>query len=48
VGGAVVGNAGAHGRDVAADILSATILNEANEVVEWSTEALAYAYRAAR
>src|SRR3974390_38630 len=28
VGGAVVGNAGAHGRDVAADLLSATILGE--------------------
>jgi UDP-N-acetylmuramate dehydrogenase len=48
VGGAVVGNAGAHGRDVAADLLSATILNEANEVVEWSTEALAYAYRSSK
>ena len=39
VGGAVVGNAGAHGRDVAADLLSATILNEVNEVAEWSKEA---------
>jgi UDP-N-acetylmuramate dehydrogenase len=48
VGGAVVGNAGAHGRDVATDLLSATILNEANEVVEWSKEELAFAYRSSR
>ena len=45
VGGAVVGNAGAHGRDVAADLVSATILNADNEVSEWSKEALAFEYR---
>ena len=45
VGGAVVGNAGAHGRDIAADLLSATILNEANEVVECSKSALQFEYR---
>ena len=48
VGGAVVGNAGAHGRDVAADLLSATILNEANEVVEWSKSDLQFEYRSSR
>ena len=48
VGGAVVGNAGAHGRDVAADLLSATILNEVNEVSEWSREELQFAYRGSR
>jgi UDP-N-acetylmuramate dehydrogenase len=48
VGGAVVGNAGAHGRDVAADLLSATILNDANEVVEWSKSDLQFGYRSSR
>jgi UDP-N-acetylmuramate dehydrogenase len=48
VGGAVVGNAGAHGRDIAADVLSATILNDANEVVEWSKEDLQFEYRSSR
>jgi UDP-N-acetylmuramate dehydrogenase len=48
VGGAVVGNAGAHGRDVAADLLSATILNADNEVSEWSKVGLAFEYRSSR
>lgn len=48
VGGAVVGNAGAHGRDIAADLLAVTILNEANEVVEWSKEDLEFTYRSSR
>ena len=48
VGGAVVGNAGAHGRDVSTDLLSATILNEENEVVEWSKEDLQFEYRSSR
>jgi UDP-N-acetylmuramate dehydrogenase len=48
VGGAVVGNAGAHGRDIAADLRSATILNETNEVVEWSKDELQFAYRSSR
>jgi len=48
VGGAVVGNAGAHGRDIAADLLSATILNEANEVKEWSKADLQFGYRSSR
>jgi UDP-N-acetylmuramate dehydrogenase len=48
VGGAVVGNAGAHGRDTAADLVSATILNAANEVVEWSNADLQFEYRSSR
>lgn len=48
VGGAVVGNAGAHGRDVAADLLSATVLNEANKVVEWTKNDLQFEYRSSR
>ena len=48
VGGAVVGNAGAHGRDIAADLVSATILNSANEVVEWSNAELNFGYRTSR
>jgi UDP-N-acetylmuramate dehydrogenase len=48
VGGAVVGNAGAHGRDIAADLHTATILNEAREVAEWSNAELEFAYRSSR
>jgi UDP-N-acetylmuramate dehydrogenase len=48
VGGAVVGNAGAHGRDVAADLLSATILTDANEVIDWSNSDLEFEYRSSR
>lgn len=48
VGGAVVGNAGAHGRDTAADLVSATILNERDEVVEWSKDDWQYQYRSSR
>ena len=48
VGGAIVGNAGAHGRDIAADLLTATIFNEAGEVVEWSQAVLGFEYRSSR
>jgi UDP-N-acetylmuramate dehydrogenase len=48
VGGAVVGNAGAHGRDIAADLLSATMLDADNEVSEWSKDALAFEYRSSK
>jgi UDP-N-acetylmuramate dehydrogenase len=48
VGGAVVGNAGAHGRDIAADLISATILNANNEVIEWSNAELNFGYRTSR
>ncbi len=48
VGGAVVGNAGAHGRDIAADLVSATILDEQGTVVEWSKTDLQFEYRSSR
>jgi UDP-N-acetylmuramate dehydrogenase len=48
IGGAVVGNAGAHGRDIAASLVSASILNERDEVVEWSKEEFEYEYRSSR
>jgi UDP-N-acetylmuramate dehydrogenase len=48
VGGAVVGNAGAHGRDIAADLLSATILNAADQIDEWSKSDLQFDYRSSR
>ena len=48
VGGAVVGNAGAHGRDIAADLVSATILDEQGTVVEWSKADLQFEYRSSR
>ncbi len=48
VGGAVVGNAGAHARDTATDLVSATILTAANEVVEWSNADLQFQYRSSR
>ena len=48
IGGAVVGNAGAHGRDIAASLVSATILNERDEVVEWSQKEFEYEYRSSR
>ncbi len=48
VGGAVVGNAGAHGRDTAADLIAATILTDRNEVEEWSNADLQFAYRSSR
>jgi UDP-N-acetylmuramate dehydrogenase len=48
IGGAVVGNAGAHGRDVAADLVSATILNAKDEVEEWSNADLTFEYRSSR
>jgi UDP-N-acetylmuramate dehydrogenase len=48
VGGAIIGNAGAHGRDTAADLLSATILNADNEVSDWPQAALAFEYRSSQ
>ena len=48
VGGAVVGNAGAHGRDIAADLVSATILGEQGTVAEWSKADLQFEYRSSR
>ncbi len=48
VGGGVVGNAGAHGRDVAANLISTTILNSSNVVEEWLNQEFEFAYRSSR
>lgn len=52
VGGAVVGNAGAHGEDMAGNLILAEILHRTREDVgeickfeEWKVERLSYAYR---
>jgi len=45
VGGAVVGNAGAHGSDIAGVLTGATVLEPGGTVLEWPVERLAYAYR---
>jgi UDP-N-acetylmuramate dehydrogenase len=46
VGGAVVGNAGAWGGDVASTLLQAQILETSGEVVDWPVERFQYGYRA--
>lgn len=45
VGGAVVGNAGAHGREVKDDLWNAMILDDQGDVEEVDAVMLAYAYR---
>lgn len=45
VGGAVVGNAGAWGGDVASTLLQASLYVPPGEVVEWSADRFQYAYR---
>ena len=45
VGGAVVGNAGAWGGDVASTLLQASLYVPPGEVVEWTAERFQYAYR---
>jgi UDP-N-acetylmuramate dehydrogenase len=45
VGGAVVGNAGAHGRDMAQSLISATILDAEGNVRDWSAAELQFSYR---
>ncbi len=45
VGGAVVGNAGAHGSDVAANLRVATILQGNGEIRDWSPAELKLSYR---
>jgi len=45
VGGAVVGNAGAHGGDVARALESAEILQPPDRLEEWPVERLEYGYR---
>ncbi len=48
VGGAVVGNAGAHGRDTASDVKQIWMLGPDNTTQVWRAETLAYAYRSSR
>ncbi len=48
VGGAVVGNAGAHGGDVAGSLEMAEILQRNGIVAHWSADQLDYAYRDSR
>ncbi len=45
VGGAVVGNAGAHGGCVADNLLRATLLNPDGALAEWPAARFAYGYR---
>ena len=45
VGGAVYGNAGAHGSDMKASLKMATILHETEGERDWPVEKLAYEYR---
>lgn len=45
VGGAVVGNAGAWGGDIASALLRAQILEVSGEVAEWPVDRLQYGYR---
>jgi len=45
VGGAVYGNAGAHGGDIAGSLVVAEILQQGQQKQSWSCEDFAYAYR---
>ena len=45
VGGAVAGNAGAHGSDIAHNLVSATVLDADGCVREWSNQELQFGYR---
>ncbi len=46
VGGAVVGNAGAWGSDVASTLLQAAVLEPGGAIVEWPVQRFEYGYRA--
>ena len=48
VGGAVVGNAGAHGRDTASDVKRVLMLGPDDDVREWGVEELGFEYRNSR
>ena len=48
LGGAIVGNAGAHGRDTAADVGQVWILGLDNNVRVWTKEELQFEYRSSR
>jgi UDP-N-acetylmuramate dehydrogenase len=45
VGGAVFGNAGAHGGDVANTLIMAEILHQDGKIENWTVEDLSYGYR---
>ena len=45
VGGAVVGNAGAHGGDIAGSLLRAAVLNPDGSLAEWPAARFQYEYR---
>ncbi len=45
VGGAVVGNAGAHGSDIAQSLVSVKILDSEGNVRDWSAQELQFGYR---
>lgn len=48
VGGAIVGNAGAHGRDTASDVKRVWILGPDSRVREWTVDELEFEYRNSR
>ena len=48
VGGAVVGNAGAHGSDMAHSLASVTVLDAEGNVKDWSAQELQFGYRTSR
>ncbi|MEN8173912.1 MAG: UDP-N-acetylmuramate dehydrogenase, partial [Chloroflexota bacterium] len=48
VGGAVFGNAGAHGEDVAGHLVMAEILHQSGQRTLWSADDLRYKYRSSR
>jgi UDP-N-acetylmuramate dehydrogenase len=48
LGGAVFGNAGAHGGDMAGSLLMAEILQQDLHVRQWSREEMSYGYRTSR
>jgi UDP-N-acetylmuramate dehydrogenase len=48
LGGAVVGNAGAHGSDMSQNLSMAEILQQGEKVLNWGCEQLQYSYRSSR
>ncbi len=48
VGGAVVGNAGAHGSDMAHSLASVTVLDAEGHVKDWLAQELGFGYRSSR
>jgi UDP-N-acetylmuramate dehydrogenase len=48
VGGAVFGNAGAHGEDVAGHLVMAEILQQNGQRVSWSADEMHFSYRSSR